>query len=167
MVGDGGVDQQAIRPRRGDAHLRSADHQSGTRRVGGAAKNAGKGAGPTKAARASVSIVSNPRAAEIAGGGGGDERAMKKLFEIALGIVTSFGGFLEAGSIATAAQAGAVYQYQLLWAVALGTIVLIFLIEMAGRLAAVGHHPLPSAVRERFGFNFYVIPLIADRKSVV
>jgi Mn2+/Fe2+ NRAMP family transporter len=86
---------------------------------------------------------------------------MKKIFEIALGVVTSFGGFLEAGSIATAAQAGAVYKYQLLWAVVLGTIVLIFLIEMAGRLAAVAHHPLPSAVRERFGFNYYIIPLIA------
>ena len=41
-------------------------------------------------------------------------------------------------------------------------IVLICLIEMSGRLAAISHHPLPSAVRERFGFNFYIIPLIAE-----
>ena len=86
----------------------------------------------------------------------------KKVFEIALGIVTSVGGFLEAGSIATAAQAGAIFKFQLLWPVLLGTIVLIFLVEMAGRLAAVSHHPLPSAVRERFGFNFYAIVLIAS-----
>jgi Mn2+/Fe2+ NRAMP family transporter len=85
----------------------------------------------------------------------------KKIFEIALGVVTSVGGFLEVGSIATAAQAGATFRFQLLWPIALGTICLIFLIEMSGRLAAVCHHPLPSAVRERFGFNFYVVPLCA------
>src|SRR5437764_3904727 len=87
---------------------------------------------------------------------------LQKLFEIALGVVTSIGGFLEAGSIATAAQAGAAFRFQLIWPIALGTIVLIFLIEMSGRLAAISHHPLPSAVRERFGFNFYIIPLIAE-----
>jgi len=85
-----------------------------------------------------------------------------KLFEIALGIVTSIGGFLEAGSIATAAQAGATFGYQLLWPIALGTILVCFLVEMSGRLAAMSHHPLPSAVRERFGFNYFVIPLLAE-----
>jgi hypothetical protein len=39
---------------------------------------------------------------------------MKKLLEIKLGIVTSIGGCLDAGSIATAAQAGARFGYQLL-----------------------------------------------------
>jgi Mn2+/Fe2+ NRAMP family transporter len=47
---------------------------------------------------------------------------MKKVFEIALGVVTSIGGFLEIGSIATAAQAGALFQFQLLWAVLLDEI---------------------------------------------
>ena len=87
---------------------------------------------------------------------------MKKYFEVALGIVTSMGGFLEVGSMATAAQAGAGFGYQLLWPILLGTICVIFLIEMSGRLAACSHHPLPSAVRERFGFNFYIIPLVAE-----
>jgi len=87
---------------------------------------------------------------------------MKKYFEVALGIVTSMGGFLEVGSIATAAQAGAGYGYQLLWPILLGTICLIFLMEMAGRMAAISHHPLPAAVRERFGFNYFVIPLTAQ-----
>jgi Mn2+/Fe2+ NRAMP family transporter len=85
----------------------------------------------------------------------------KKVFEIALGVVTSFGGFLEAGSIATSAQAGAEFGYQLIWPVALGTVCVMFLIEMSGRLAAISHHPLPAAVRERFGISFYVIPLSA------
>jgi Mn2+/Fe2+ NRAMP family transporter len=86
----------------------------------------------------------------------------KQIFEIALGVVTSVGGFLEVGSIATAAQAGAMFGFQLIWPIALGTICLVFLIEMSGRLAAVSHHPLPAAVRERFGFNYFVIPLVAE-----
>jgi len=86
----------------------------------------------------------------------------RKVFEIALGIVTSIGGFLEAGSIATAAQAGARFSYQLLWPIFFGTICVIILIEMSGRLAAISHHPLPSAVRERFGFRYYAMPLIAE-----
>src|SRR5690348_11951853 len=86
----------------------------------------------------------------------------KQAFEIALGVITSVGGFLEVGSIATAAQAGALFGFQLLWPIALGTLCLIFLIEMSGRLAAISHHPLPSAVRERFGFHYFAMPLFAE-----
>lgn len=85
---------------------------------------------------------------------------MGKLLEVALGIVTGIGGFLEAGSLATAAQAGAGFGYQLVWAIALGSICIAFLTEMAGRLAAVSHHTLPDAMRERFGLRFFLIPLI-------
>ena len=86
---------------------------------------------------------------------------MRKLLEITLGIVTSIGGFLEVGSLATSAQAGAAFGFQLVWAIVLGTICLIFLVEMSGRLAAVGKHTLASAMRERFGYPFFVIPLVA------
>ncbi|MBN3943027.1 MAG: divalent metal cation transporter [Nostoc sp.] len=87
---------------------------------------------------------------------------MNKILEIALGIVTSIGGFLDVGAIATAAEAGSIYSFQLIWAVVLGTICVIFLVEMSGRLAAVSKHTLAAAVRERFGFNFYIIPLVAE-----
>ena len=86
---------------------------------------------------------------------------MKKIRQITLGIITSIGGFLGAGAIATAAEAGSVFGFQLIWASLLGTICLIFLAEMSGRLAAVSKHTLVDAVRERFGFNFCVIPLCA------
>jgi Mn2+/Fe2+ NRAMP family transporter len=86
---------------------------------------------------------------------------VKKLLELTLGIVTSIGGFLEAGSLATAAQAGAEFRYQLVWAIALGTVSLIFLVEMSGRLAAVSKHTIVDAMRERFGFNFFVAMLLA------
>jgi Mn2+/Fe2+ NRAMP family transporter len=86
---------------------------------------------------------------------------MKKLLEISLGVVTSVGGFLEVGSMATAAQAGATFGFQLIWAIILGTICIIFLVEMAGRFAAVSHHTIVDGIRERFGFNAFLWPLLA------
>jgi Mn2+/Fe2+ NRAMP family transporter len=69
-------------------------------------------------------------------------------------IVTSVGGFLEIGSIATAAQASALFGYQLLWAVVLGGSCVAFLVEQAGRLAATSGQPIAAAIRERFGFRY-------------
>ena len=86
---------------------------------------------------------------------------MKKVFEIALGIVTSIGGFLEIGSLITSAQAGAQFGYRLAWAIGLGGLCLIFLIEQSGRFAAISKHTIPSAIRERFGLRFFMIPLVA------
>jgi Mn2+/Fe2+ NRAMP family transporter len=86
---------------------------------------------------------------------------VKKIFEIALGIVTSVGGFLEIGSIVTAAQAGALFRFQLLWPIALGGLCVIFLVEMSGRLAAVSRHTIIDAMRERFGFRFFVLFAVA------
>jgi Mn2+/Fe2+ NRAMP family transporter len=85
---------------------------------------------------------------------------MKKLLEISLGIVTSVGGFLEIGSITTAAQAGADFGFQLIWAILLGGICLIFLVEQAGRLSAVSGHTITDAIRERFGFNYFFLIFI-------
>src|SRR5207302_3384399 len=88
------------------------------------------------------------------------ECLMKKWGEIALGIATSVGGFLDVGSIATSAQAGADFRFQLLWAVVVGTICLIFLTEMCGRLAAVSKHTIADAVRERFGAGVFMLILL-------
>ncbi len=84
---------------------------------------------------------------------------VKNVTEVALGIVTSIGGFLEAGSIATSAQAGALFRMHLIWAIVLGTACLIVLVEMSGRLAAISQHTIPDAIRERFGFTFFVVTL--------
>ena len=48
---------------------------------------------------------------------------MKIFVDLFLGVVTSIGGFAEIGSISTAAQAGAEFGYQLLWAIILGATV--------------------------------------------
>lgn len=85
---------------------------------------------------------------------------MKKLVEIALGIVTSVGGFLEIGSIATAAQGGSEYSFQLIWPIALGGLCIIFLVEQSGRLAAVSGRTIPDGIRDRFGFNYFLFLLI-------
>jgi Mn2+/Fe2+ NRAMP family transporter len=87
---------------------------------------------------------------------------VKKLFNLALGIITSIGGFVEVGSISTAAQAGSEFGFSLLWAIAAATIFLAVLAEMAGRVAAVGKRSVAAAVRERFGFHFQIVPLVAE-----
>jgi len=87
---------------------------------------------------------------------------LKGALKIALGVVTGIGGFLDAGTIATSAQAGARFNFRLLWVIALGTFCIIFVTEMLGRLAAVSHHTLADAIRERFGIRYYIIPLVAE-----
>ncbi|PYS46664.1 MAG: hypothetical protein DMF68_18535, partial [Acidobacteria bacterium] len=62
--------------------------------------------------------------------------------------------------IATAAQGGAAFRFQLIWAIALGGLCLIFLVEQSGRLSAVSRHTIPDAIRERFGFSYYIFLLI-------
>jgi Mn2+/Fe2+ NRAMP family transporter len=87
---------------------------------------------------------------------------VKKVVNLALGVVTSIGGFVEVGSISTAAQAGSEFGFSLLWAIAIATLFLAALTEMAGRIAAVGKRSMVAAVRERFGFHFQIVPLGAE-----
>src|SRR2546423_3955220 len=86
---------------------------------------------------------------------------MKKILGIALGVVTSIGGFLDVGSIATSAQAGAAFGYSLLWALVVGTVCVIFLVEMSGRFSAVSRHTVTDAIRKRFGFSTFIVPFAA------
>jgi len=87
---------------------------------------------------------------------------VKKLLTLVLGVVTSIGGFVEAGSISTAVQAGSEFGFSLLWAIAAATLILAALSEMCGRIAATGKRTLVAGVRERLGFNFQIIPLGAE-----
>ena len=84
------------------------------------------------------------------------------ILQLALGVITAIGGFLDAGAIATSALAGALFGYQLVWAVLLGTFCVILLTEMSGRLAAVSHHTVADAVRERLGFRYFAFPLVTE-----
>ena len=84
---------------------------------------------------------------------------MKKIVQLALGVITGIGGFLEIGSVTTAAQAGAAFGYQLIWPLLLGMLCLGFLLEMSGRFSAVSRHTVIEGLRDRFGFGFYSIVL--------
>jgi Mn2+/Fe2+ NRAMP family transporter len=87
-------------------------------------------------------------------------KGLKKGMQLTLGIVTSVGGFLDMGALATSAQAGANFRFQLLWAILIATFLVIFLVEMSGRFAAVTRKALPDAIREHFGFTFWLVPLV-------
>lgn len=87
---------------------------------------------------------------------------MKKWLGITLGIVTATGGFLDAGTIATAGGAGAKFGLGLIWAILIGTIAIILLTEMVGRFTAVSKKTYADAIREDFGFKFYLFPLFSE-----
>ncbi|HEY0557961.1 MAG TPA: divalent metal cation transporter [Thermoanaerobaculia bacterium] len=84
----------------------------------------------------------------------------KKAATLALGILTSVGGFFDVGNIATSTQAGAAFRLQLLWPLVFGTVVMIFLVEMSGRFAAVTRQALPDAIRTHLGFTAWLGPFI-------
>ena len=85
---------------------------------------------------------------------------MNKLAEVALGVITGIGGFLEVGSLATSAQGGSEFGFRLGWAVLLGSISLMVLMEAGGRLSAVSDRTLADQLRERFGIRFFMLPLV-------
>jgi Mn2+/Fe2+ NRAMP family transporter len=87
---------------------------------------------------------------------------MKNFTKVALGIITSVGGYLEVGSLGTGLQAGSSYRYELLWPIALGTICIACLCEMSGRLAAVDKETTYTASRAHFGFTYHFWPLVAQ-----
>ena len=86
----------------------------------------------------------------------------KQWLSIALGIATATGGFLDAGTVATSGEAGAKFGLGLIWAVLLATVAVILLVEMVGRFTAVSKKTYAEAIREDFGFRFYLFPLASE-----
>src|SRR6186713_3172069 len=85
---------------------------------------------------------------------------MGSIVHVALGILTSIGGFLEIGSIVTAMQAGSEFGFRHLWVVAVGATFAVVLTEMAGRFSAVSRRSLGGALRERFGAAVFAAVLL-------
>jgi manganese transport protein len=88
---------------------------------------------------------------------------MKKIFQIALGILAAIGGFVDIGDIVFNVAAGAMFQYQLLWAVVLGVGAIITYSEMCGRVAVVSQRAAFDAIRERLGFGIGLLALFAGQ----
>ena len=70
---------------------------------------------------------------------------MKGIFQIALGILAAIGGFVDIGDLVFNVEAGAKFQYQLLWVVVVGVVGIIVYSEMCGRVAAVSKRPVFDA----------------------
>lgn len=87
---------------------------------------------------------------------------MKAVLKIALGVIAALGGFLDIGDLVFNTQAGALYRYDLLWAVALGTLGIGVYAEMCGRVAAVTQRPVFDVIRMRLGFGGGLIALVAS-----
>jgi manganese transport protein len=87
---------------------------------------------------------------------------VKKLFQIALGIIAAIGGFVDIGELVFNTQAGADFRYQLLWAVPVGVIGIVVFAEMTGRVATVSGRPVFDVVRMRMGLNVGLITLVAS-----
>lgn len=87
---------------------------------------------------------------------------MKKITQIALGIIAGIGGYVDIGDLVFNVQAGARFGYQLLWAVPLGVVGIVVFAEMSGRVAAIHRKANFELVRERFSSRLALATLIAS-----
>jgi manganese transport protein len=87
---------------------------------------------------------------------------VKKIFEIALGILTAIGGFVDIGDLVANAETGSRFRMALAWAVVLGVIGIILYAEMAGRVAALSKRPVFDLIRERLGARMALANLLAS-----
>src|SRR5213082_1533512 len=87
---------------------------------------------------------------------------MKKIVQLTLGVMTALGGFVDLGQIVFTLQAGALFGYSLLWAIAIGTVAIVVYMEMCGRIAVVAKEPVFAVVRTCLGFPLGLITLITS-----
>ncbi|WP_298134737.1 divalent metal cation transporter [Micropruina sp.] len=76
---------------------------------------------------------------------------MKRLFAVALGVLTAIGGFLDIGDLVTNAVVGSRFGWSLAWVVVVGVVGICLFAQMAGRVAAVSGRATFELVRERMG----------------
>src|SRR5437016_11864436 len=67
----------------------------------------------------------------------------------------------DAGGIATFSQAGASYQYSLLWALAISGFCLAIVQEMCARMGTVTGKGLADLIREQFGVRWTALAMLA------
>ena len=87
---------------------------------------------------------------------------MKKIFAVALGILTAIGGFVDIGDLVTNALVGSRFGLSLAWVVALGVLGIVVFAEMSGRVAAVSGRATFDLVRERLGPRIGLANLLAS-----
>lgn len=87
---------------------------------------------------------------------------MKKVFAVALGILTAIGGFVDIGDLVTNAAVGARFGVSLVWVVPVGVLGICVFAEMSGRVAAVSGRATFDLIRERLGPRMGLLNLLAS-----
>jgi manganese transport protein len=87
---------------------------------------------------------------------------VKKVFQIALGIIAAIGGFVDIGDLVFNVQAGATFGYKPLWAVPFGVFGIMVLAEMSGRVSAIAKKPNFELVNDFFSRRLATLALIAS-----
>jgi Mn2+/Fe2+ NRAMP family transporter len=87
---------------------------------------------------------------------------MKRLFAVALGILTAIGGFVDIGDIVANTETGARFGMSLAWVVVVGVIGICLFAEMAGRVATVSKRATFDLIRERLGARVALVNLVAS-----
>jgi manganese transport protein len=83
-------------------------------------------------------------------GCGREVAVMKKIFSIALGILTAIVGFVD-GDLVTNALVGSRFGLSLVWVVAVGVLGICVFAEISGRIAAISRRATFDLIRERLG----------------
>ncbi|MGZ4109464.1 MAG: NRAMP family divalent metal transporter, partial [Actinomycetota bacterium] len=84
------------------------------------------------------------------------------MFEVFLGILTAFGGFVDIGDLVANAETGARFGMSLAWVVLVGIVGIVVYAEMSGRVATVSQRPVFDVVRERLGARVALVDLLAS-----
>jgi manganese transport protein len=87
---------------------------------------------------------------------------MKKIFALALGVLTAIGGFVDIGDLVTNALVGSRFGMSLAWVVVVGVLGICVFAEMSGRVAAVSGRPTFDLIRERLGPRVGLANLVAS-----
>jgi Mn2+/Fe2+ NRAMP family transporter len=87
---------------------------------------------------------------------------VKRLFAVALGILTAIGGFVDIGDLVVNAQVGARFGLSLGLVVVVGVLGICVFAEMAGRVAVCSGRPTFDLVRERLGPRVGLLNLLAS-----
>jgi Mn2+/Fe2+ NRAMP family transporter len=87
---------------------------------------------------------------------------VKRLFAVALGILTAIGGFVDIGDLVTNALVGSRFGLSLAWVVVVGVVGICVFSEMSGRVAAISGRATFDLVRERLGPRLGLANLVAS-----
>jgi manganese transport protein len=87
---------------------------------------------------------------------------MKRIFGLALGILTAIGGFVDIGDLVTDAVVGSRFGLSLAWIVVVGVLGICIFAQMSGKVAAVSGRATFELIRERLGPRLAVMNLGAS-----